>query len=744
MKRGGFFIVLVAVSMTFLINLSAVENQSSNNWVDPLEFIDTRIGTKGGYQYGRTVPSVTPPFGMTHWMASTRESRLSVAPYKYNDKQIIGFLGSHKPAVWMAEYGQISIIPQISKEVKVLPKDRSFGFNHKNEVALPWYYSVELEQDGYTLLAELTSTQHCGYLRFTFPSDVPAVRILAETSRVAGFMGEGRIDSDVGKIFGKNPDSNPTGIGPEMPNFSGYHVVDFKNGFSDTGAWSGSSISPGDTSSTGERCGVYADFTDNDNLSSSGQSIIEIRIATSFISHSQAQSHLSNEISQWDFNLTKQKCKAEWEKRLNRIQIKTENKEQALIFYTGMYHTLLYPRNITEEGRYYSPYDGEVHQGSSYTDYSLWDTFRAMHPLLHFTAPDHVSPMVQSLLQNYQEGGWMPKWPNPAYSNIMIGTHADSVVADAWINGFRDYDPQLAWAAVQKDCFTPPDNDLNNMWKDRAKWKGYEGRAGLSWYMKNGWVACDKTKESVARTLEFAYDDYCAARLAEALGKKEQAEILYKRSKNYQNVYRPAFNQMSSRRSDGSWNSNIFEGFTEGLPVTYAFCVMQDVPGMIDLYGGEKKFNRKLKSCFNGLYVHENEPGHHYAYLFSYSNRLDLTQKMVRRYMNSKYRPIPWGLNGDDDCGQMSAWYIFSALGFYPVCPSSGEYTVGIPLFEQARVNVSRVDGVENYLTISMDNYRAEKDSANQLSFDGEEIEMKTLSAEKLFAGGELIFSDSE
>ena len=328
--------------------------------------------------------------------------------------------------------------------------------------------------------------------------------------------------------------------------------------------------------------------------------------------------------------------------------------------------------------------------GVSYNAYSLWDTFRAQHPWLLLTNPDRVNDMITSLTQMYKEGGWIPKWPNPTYTNIMIGTHADAVIGDAYVNGFRGYDLQEAYKAIRKNAFSPPRNDESFRWGDRHFWNGgYEARGGLTNYIKSGYVASDKTNESVAATLEFAMDDYCIAQMAKGLGYMEDYNLLMQRSQNYKNLFNPQTGFFQARKSDGSWDKSD-AGFTEGGSWTYRFCVMQDAPGMIELMGGKEQFVKNLDENFDkGHYRHDNEPGHHYVYLYDYCDRLDKIQERIPEILAANYKNKPDGLSGNDDCGQMSAWYLFSSLGFYPLTPASGEYALGIPHFKEVTLKLA-------------------------------------------------------
>ena len=356
-----------------------------------------------------------------------------------------------------------------------------------------------------------------------------------------------------------------------------------------------------------------------------------------------------------------------------------------------MYHVLLYPRIFSEYGRYYSAFDDTVHEGESYTAYSIWDTFRAENSLLTLLAPERVSGMITALLQNFKEGGWMPKWPNPSYTNIMIGTHADSLVAEAFRKGFRDFDRQLAWQAVYKDAMTPPDGDTTRRWVDREEHTPYEARAGLTYYKQLGYIPTDRTDEAASRTLEDSYDDWCVAQIARALGRSDDYAFFLKRSLNDRNLYNPAVGLMNGRTSDGKWapigrreaNQNrSVSGWTEGDAWAYTWSPLHDQAGLISLMGGAEKYDEKLDQHFKGGHnVHSNEPSHHYGYLYDFGGQPWKTQAMVRRIAEKEYDASPGGLDGDDDCGQMSAWLLFTAIGFYPVNPASGDYMIGSPMF---------------------------------------------------------------
>jgi predicted alpha-1,2-mannosidase len=645
--------------------------QDASHWVNPM------IGTGAGpIGYGGTMPFVTPPFGMTNWTAQTRQNKLGGVSYKYDDTTISGFMGTHQPAIWMGDYGYVTIVPEVDK-LKLTPEERQLGFRHVDETARPDLYSVKLDAgDGRSIRTEMTATERCAYLRFTFPAnDSSLVVIEASRPEASGFA---KVDAASHEISGYNPARTDSGLGPfKLVNFKGYFVVQFRQAFADSGTY-------GPTQQDPHRpTGAYARFK------TAGQEVVDVRVGTSFISVDQARQNLEREIPQWDFEAVRAKLQAAWNEKLNRISLEGATEDQRRIVYTGLYHALLYPRVFSEYGRYYSAFDDQIHTGESYTAYSTWDTFRAEFSLLTLLAPERIDGMIQALLQNFQEGGWMPKWPNPSYTNIMIGTHADSLVAEAMRKGFKGFDYQLAWAAVYKDAMTPPDGDTLRRWYDREKDTPYEARAGLTYLKQVGYVPADTTAEAASRTLEDSYDDWCVSQIAKQLGKLSDFNFFQNRAHNYENIFNKSTGFMQARNLDGSWASPD-AGWTEGDTWVYTFAVMQDLPGLIKLMGGKDKYNERLDQHFSGHHnVHKNEPSHHYGYLYDFSGQPWKTQAKVREIANAEYANLPAGLDGDDDCGQMSAWYLFTALGFYPVNPASGDYVVGSPLFDKMTLKLA-------------------------------------------------------
>src|SRR5437016_1934898 len=648
----------------------------------PVDWVNTYIGTGGGgSDYGGTMPFVTTPFGMTNWTAQTRENRISVSSYAFEDNTISGFTGTHQPAIWMGDYGYVTLTPEVDA-IKTAAQTRRLPFLRRDEITTPYYYSVLLDAGlSRQIRAEITATDHCGFLRFTFPARSKAsVVVEATRSRIQGFV---RIDAAAREIVGYNPDRMDTYLtNIRLPNFKGYFVVRFNNGFATHGVYTGGAIQSGGATAQGPNVGAYVTFD------TSRDRVIEATVGTSFISIEQARANLTAEIPAWNFDGVRAELKRIWNQKLATVSIEGASEDQRRILYTGLYHALLYPKLFSEHGRYYSAFDDRVHEGVSYTAYSLWDTFRAENTLLTIVAPECIDDMVRAMRHDYQQGGWMPKWPNPSYTNIMIATHADSVVAEAINKGFRGFDYRLADEAVHKDATTPPDGDTTREWDDREPDVPYEARPGLTYYKQLGYVPVDMTAEAASETLEDAYDDFAVAQVAKAVGKDADFRFFVNRSRSYRNLYNPARGFMQGRNSDGSW-AYVEDGWTERDRWVYTYSVLHDIPGLMELMGGAERFNATLDEHFQGGHNrHDNEPSHHYGYLYDFSGQPWKTQLRVREIARDSYQNRPAGVLGNEDCGQMSAWYIFTAMGFYPLNPVSGNYMIGSPLFRKFTLNL--------------------------------------------------------
>jgi predicted alpha-1,2-mannosidase len=689
-----------------------------------LDYVNMMIGTT----VGGTTPAVSTPFGMTQWVAATRVNTISATPYCYDDNHIIGFMGTHQPAIWMGDYGFMTLMPQIDKP-QTDPEVRAAALDRSKEASSPYYYKVEY--DGIT--TEFTATSRAAIFRIHYPKGhMPLLMLEAWRDHDSGFL-ECVSDDEVyivnSELMNSDKDRSFAGISPEVPSLKCHYVMHFSKPFRDVKDVTVREVSR----ATGEDRLVHQNtFLEFDS------EVIEIRIGSSFIDKEQAEYNLDHEIpAGTSFEAVKEKVRAEWVEKLDRIEVESDDMEQKISFYTAVVRTLQLPREASEYGRYYSPFDGKIHEGIFYNDYSLWDTFRAEHPFLQLLCPERVNGMMEALVHMYEQGGWLPKWPNPTYSGIMIGSPADIVIADAYVNGFRGYDLNKAYEAIRKDAFVAPDNDLESRWADRGKWNGHvESRGGLTNYLKLGYVAADKTNESVSRTMEFGLADYCIAQMAKGLGKKSDYKALMKNSRNYRNLYNPETGFFQARNSDGSFVSNPNAGFTEGDRWTYRFCFMQDVAGGIKLMGGTDKFMAALDENFSGgHYVHSNEPGHHYAYLYDYCGRLDKVQSLIPGIISNYYHNAPDGLSGDDDCGQMSSWLIFSSLGFYPVTSASGVYALGIPAFKKAVFHLENGDLVIEAPELG------QSPVLDKVYWNGRKLKEPFLPVREIFKGGTLRFA---
>lgn len=730
---------IVTLILTLLTVYSSYGQKKELDYVNPL--IGTPAKGKGG-----TMPAVGPPYAMTNFTAQTRENKMKYMPYVYEDTTIRAFIATHQPTVWMGDYGYVSVMPQTGK-LRIEPDQLKMHFSHADEISRANYYAVKMTNgEGQIIKAALAASERCGIMQFTFPEAeenhliVRGINVdnkeedehnkMNKRSKLRGYI---YIDKKKNEIRGYNPDRTALNLGPELPGFKGYFIIRFNKPFSGYGTWSEDTIYAGKSEQAGKRIGAYISFATKHN------EVVTLKVATSFISLEQAGINLNKEILGWDLNRVVQETGNKWQHSLERIRINGISEDQKAIFYTAMYHSLLFPREFSEYGKYYSAFDDKVHEGIAYNDYSLWDTFRALHPLLLFIQPERVNDMITSLLQTYKEGGWLPMWPNPAETNIMIGTHADAVIADAYVKGFRDYDVNLAYEAMRKNAFTAPDNDTVRKGADREEWKGFEGRIGLSYYHSLGYVPSDKAAESVSRTLEYALDDYCIAQVAKDMGKTADYKQLTEWSENYKNLYNPQTGFMTPRLRNGEWGGDVKRSFTEGSPWTYLFCVMQDIPGMINIMGGKDTVAARLDRNFNeGHYAHNNEPGHHYIYLYNYCDQPWKTQALVRKHIRENYFNRPQGINGNDDCGQMSAWYIFSVMGFYPVTPASGIYVLGAP--QAPSVTMKFVSsGTLKTLEIIATDFSEENMYVESVTFNGKPMK-NFITHSDIVKGGKLIF----
>ncbi|KAI0773496.1 glycoside hydrolase family 92 protein [Fomes fomentarius] len=714
-----------------------------------VDYVDPFIGNGGDSPNGSggMIPSTAPPFAMTRWTAQTRQNYVSTTPYNYTDPSIHGFQGTHQPAIWMGESGQVVVAPGAG-QIQPVFEERGMSFTHANEIATASYYSVLLDAiEGGKIHAEQSATSRVGHLRFTF-EDTATPYVLVEATRafVVGSddptnltypHGDIAIDPARREITGRNPERQDFIIGPSTaPSFAGYFVARFDVPFASYGTAQNGTIRENATGGKGAQLSGFARFEE-------GTKQVNVRVGVSFISVEQARRNLDKEIPDGrTLEETARTTRAEWAEKLDRIKIEGASDEENVIFYTAVFHTLQYPYEQSEDGQYYSGYDDAVHEGESYTGYSIWDTFRAEWAWQILLAPERIPGMITSMLQDYREGGWLPMWKNIVETNIMVGTHADSLVAEAVVKGIRDFDLETAFEAVLKDATVPPENDWNTSYYDREQHVGYEVRAGLSSvYATHGWVADDVHSESASRTLDYAYDDYAASALAAALSKDEWTTKLRERAFAAPfTIFNNDTGFMEARNTDGSWAGQD-AGWTEGDMWAYTFDVVHDVPELIRRRGGNEPFVEFLDQHFDGGHNdHTNEPSHHIPYFYSLAGAASKSQERIREIAKENYNTSANGLSGNEDCGQMSAWYIFSALGFYPVDPVSAEYVIGTPFFDKVTIDLP---GADHPLVISSRG-APRKPYIKSVSVNGRKLDVPVLTHADIAGGGYIVFEMSE
>lgn len=661
---------------------------------EPVDYANPLIGTSNSFfefSHGNTYPAVCVPFGMTSWTPQTRNRRWM---YDFKSRSCQGFRGTHQSNVWMGDYGSVVIMPLVGK-LKIGPRERSSTFSHKNEIATPYYYRVLLED--YRVTAEFSATMRCAVFRFTFPRSNDSA-VLIDTNEGGG---EIRIIPGENRIVGFN--SNGGDGNPE--NFRCYFVAEFDKPFLTHGTWSNDRLHPGSRECSGDHLiGAFAGFKTGEGEE------VQVKVATSFIGYEQARLNLVQEVGSRNIQQVKDCSREIWNHELGAIRLDGGSPEQRMVFYSSLYRALQFPRTLHEVDkngnvRHYSPYNGQTCAGVLYGETGFWDTYRAQFPLLVLLKPGRVGEIISGLLNAFREGGWIPKWPSPGYRSMMTGTHADAVIADARVKGVTSFDLDMAYQAMIKAATRPGDHR-------------YSGRVGIGYYRKSGYVPVDKVKYATSRTLEFAYDDFCVAQIGLALGKTGDYKRFMERSRNYLRIFDGKTGFMRGRNLDGSWLEpfNPLEwgrGFCEGNAWHYLWSVQHDIAGLVKLLGGKQSFAGRLDTLLNlppdihkgsyknvthemremkavgmGQYAHNNEPVHHVLYLYNYVGQPWKTQKLVRQVMDTLYHPEPAGMIGDDDNGQMSAWYVFSALGFYPVCPGKPHYAIGSPLFHRVTIRL--------------------------------------------------------
>ena len=679
----------------------------------PVDYVSTLVGTQSTFQLstGNTYPATAMPWGMNFWTPQTGKMGDGWT-YGYQANKIRGLKQTHQPSPWINDYGQFAIMATTGKPI-FDEEGRASWFSHKAETAKPYHYKVYLAD--YDITAELAPTERACLMRFTFPK-TDSANVIVDAFDKGSFV---RLLPDKRTIVGYTT-KNSGGV-PD--NFKNYFVVVFDRDFAAARLADGKKLFAADKQELqANHAGAIVTFS-----CKRGEQV-HARVASSFISEAQAMQNL-NELGNNSFETLLQKGRQRWNDVLGRISVEDNNVDNLRTFYSCLYRSTLFPRKFYEisasgDTLHYSPYNGKVLPGTMFTDTGFWDTFRSLFPLVNLMYPSMAREMQEGLVNTYKESGFLPEWASPGHRNCMVGNNSASVVADAYIKGIRGYDVETLWQAVLHGT------------KAVHPQVPSTGRLGYEYYNKLGYVPCDVgINESAARTLEYAYDDWCIAQLGKALGKpkREWAEF-ERRAENYRNLFSKEFNLMRGRKKNGEWQKPYNplkwgDVFTEGNGWHYTWSVFHNPRGLISLMGGNKTFTAMLDSVFAlppvfddsyygqviheiremqimnmGNYAHGNQPIQHMTYLYDWSGAPWKTQYWVREVMDRLYSAHPDGYCGDEDNGQTSAWYVFSALGFYPVCPASNEYAVGTPLF--AKVSLHLENGKTSVITADRPQWR--------------------------------------
>ncbi len=679
----------------FLIAFTSVQAQSSaGSALDAVDYVNPLMGTQSKFSLsnGNTYPAIALPWGMNFWTPQTAKMG-DGWQYSYEADKIRGFKQTHQPSPWMNDYGQFSIMP-VTGTLRFTEDARASWFSHKAEVVKPHYYSVYLADHDVT--TEITPTERAAQFQFTFPendSSFVVIDAFDKGSYVKILPGEKKVIGYTTRNSGGVPD-----------NFRNYFVILFDKSFDYNVVWSGDQLMGDKLEMESNHAGAVVGFKTH-----KGEKV-HARVASSFISYDQAMLNL-NEIGKESFEATRAKGRAIWNAELSRIKVEGGTFEQTRTFYSTLYRTLLFPRKFYEFDAnnqivHYSPYNGKVLPGYMFTDNGFWDTFRAVFPFFNLMYPLLNEKIQAGLVNTYLESGFLPEWASPGHRSVMIGNNSATIVADAWLKGARNYDMETLYQGVLHGTENVhPKVDAT-------------GRLGHEYYNKLGYVPYDVgINENAARTLEYAFADWTIWKLAKALDRpKKEIERFKKRSLNYRNLFDPETHLMRGKNEDGTFQKPFNplkwgDAFTEGNSWHYTWSVFHDIQGLMDLMGGKEPFVEMLDSVFNmpplfddsyyggtiheiremqimnmGQYAHGNQPIQHMPYLYNYAGQPWKTQYWVRQVMNKLYHSNPDGYCGDEDNGQTSAWYVFSAMGFYPVCPGSDQYVLGAPLFSRMQI----------------------------------------------------------
>ncbi len=714
---------------------------------EPVDYVSTLVGTQSSYAIstGNTYPAVCMPWGMNFWTPQTGKMGDGWT-YTYTADKLRGFKQTHQPSPWINDYGQFTIMPETGETPIFDEEKRASWFSHKAEVATPYYYRAYLAD--YDVVTELAPTERAAIMRITFPDSKSYVVVDAfDKGSYVKIMPKERM------IVGYTT-KNSGGV---PHNFKNYFVMKFDKDFTYTAAVADGRINTADVKAECNHAGGIVGFK-----TSRGEQV-NVRIASSFISEEQALENLK-ELGSDSFDEIKARGRKTWNDILGRIEVKSNDIDHLRTLYSCLYRSVLFPRSFYEKNAkgeivHYSPYNGEVLPGYMFTDTGFWDTFRCLFPLLNVMYPSMNEKMQAGLVNAYKESGFLPEWASPGHRGCMVGNNSASIVADAYLCGLKNYDAETLWQAVVHGASAVHPTVSST------------GRLGYEYYNKLGYVPYDvKINENVARTLEYAYDDWCIYEFGKALGKsKKELEPFRKRAFNYRNVFDNESKLMRGRLKNGKFQSPFSplkwgDAFTEGNAWHYTWSVFHDPAGLIQLMGGKQTFNNMLDSVFNvpplfddsyygsviheiremqimnmGNYAHGNQPVQHMIYLYGYSGEPWKTQYWIRQTMQRMYNANPDGYCGDEDNGQTSAWYVFSAMGFYPVCPGAGEYVLGAPYFDEMTLHLENGRNV----SIKANGNTDDNCYVNSLTLNGKPYSKNYIKRSDLMQGAQFVYNMS-
>ncbi|MDP4174526.1 MAG: GH92 family glycosyl hydrolase [Bacteroidota bacterium] len=715
----------MSIFFVFLLILNAQAQTKLTQYVNPM------VGTSG---HGHTYPGAALPFGLVQLSPDTDDKGWDwCSGYHYSDSSIIGFSHTHLSGTGCADLGDILIMPTTGK-LKTEPgqKDKPgsgyrSSFSHKTEIAKAGYYSVML--DDYNIKAELTSTLRAGFHKYTFPKNISSNIII---DLVHGIEDK-TTDSEIRIVDNKTIEGYRRSTGWARDHCV-YFYAEFSKPFKSFGIVDNGQIQNGKNTAKGKLVKAFVQYATSNN-----QAIL-IKVGISHTSIEGAKLNLKSEIPDWNFEAVKKKADNEWEKQLSLIKTESKDKETKTVFYTALYHSLLNPNTFSDENGSYMGMDRKIHPNNNftmYTTFSLWDIFRGLNPLFSIIERDKELDIVKTLIAKYDESGLLPVWELMANeTGTMPGYHANPMIADAYSKGITGFDANKALEAMKKSAM--------------------QDHLGLDSYKQMGYITSDLENESVSKTLEYAYDDWCIAKMAKALGKDDDYKYFIERAQYYKNLFDKSTSLMRAKKN-GKWFEpfdpfSVSGNYTEANAWQYSFFVPQDISGLMKLMGGVEQFRNKLDELFTndpkltghfqaditgliGQYAQGNEPSHHMAYLYNYAGQPWKTQERIHQILTTMYNSKPDGLCGNEDCGQMSAWYVLSAMGFYPVCPGETNYAIGTPLFNSVTIKAGNKNFVIKANNLSDKNFYIQSATLNGKKYDYSYIDQSDI-----MKGGELVF----